>query len=409
MLGLAAAWIWSEHRLRRMVEGAAIAVFCLVANLPWLLALRHQTALRGSFEYDIFLAGAPQVAYDFLLGALHLARRPSHEVGVMGPLVALALIAVPRVERRAACTLGAFAVSLGALAYFGTRLGLMGAQPYRFAIPATAVLSIFASPVVHATLAGRVSLRRAATVALLLLVFADQARVRSGLRSYLGAGLGETDRWALDALRQHAPGAGWQHAGRVLGECEHIRDPVAGRSRSHRMAYSFAALERYLPAEFIGSPLLPTLTLQEPASFWRGRLFRRPLESYDAAGLAAALDLYDVGFVLTARSATRERLVALEPRLRLLAETDTRALFSVERTPSRVLDGAGAAWSDGETIFFETDRAESAVLSYHWFPGLAADPPAPLAPSVDRNGAVTPFVEIHAPRSGRYRIALATP
>ena len=405
-LGLASVWVWSRHRVRRVLEIAGTAAVSVVSNVPWLLSLGDHSRLRGSFDYDLYLAGMPNVVHDFLLGPLRLAPPPGKELAVIGPLVAFVLIGFRHVDRRTFRVLAPFAVTLAVLAYFGTALGLKGTQPYRFAVPLAGVLAILAAPVVLATLRGRVSILLSVIVALLLLSILNRVRPCAHHHAYLGAGLGDTDRWALGALERHAPEGGWQHAGRVLAESMHIVERIPGRPRGRRISYSFGSLERYLSAEFIGSPLFPTLSLQEPASFWLGRLLGRPLESYDPASFAAALDLYDIGFVLTLRSETRARLEALDRRLGLLEEKDNLALFAVDRTPSRVVHGPGRAWSDGETIIFETDRAEPAVLSYHWIPGLVAEPLASVSPAASRSGTVTPFVEVRPTRPGRYRIGL---
>jgi hypothetical protein len=170
--------------------------------------------------------------------------------------------------------------------------------------------------------------------------------------------------------------------------------------------YSFAALEWYLPGEFLGCPLLQSATPEEPLSFWIGNLLWRPLASYDASAFDDVLDLYDVGFVLTVRPETREQLRAFSPRLALTAEQGRVALFTVDRHTTRVRRGPGRAWSDGDNIFFETDRAEPAVLRYHWVDGLVAEPDASLGPVEERAGATSFFIEIRPVTPGRYRIAL---
>jgi len=118
------------------------------------------------------------------------------------------------------------------------------------------------------------------------------------------------------------------------------------------------------------------------------------------------LDLYDVGFVLTVRAETRDRLRAMSPRLALVAERGPVGLFTVDRHTSRVQRGGGRAWSDGDSIVFETDRAEPAVLRYHWVEGLSSEPAAALVPAAERPGATSSFIEIRPQRPGRYRIAL---
>ena len=324
----------------------------------------------------------------------------------MSPLLLAAIAAAVRLEPSARRALALMAAALAIVAYFGTALGLRLFQPYRFGIPLASVLAIAGAPLFGDLVRFRTRALRLALAFALLAVLADRVRVASRIDAILAAGLSNDETWGLAALRAHEPQGGWQTAGRVLVECELGADSEPDRPRVHRVQYSFASLEWYLPAEFLGCPLVQSATPEEPLSFWLGNLLWRPLESYDAASFGEVLDLYDVGFVLTVRPETRDRLRPFAPRLELVAERGRVGLFIVDRHTSRVQRGPGRAWSDGESIFFETERAAPAVLRYHWVDGLAAEPAAELVPVEELPGASSSFIEVRPKAPGRYRIAV---
>jgi hypothetical protein len=405
MIGFAAVWLFPASGQQRLADLVRLTVAVVLANAPWLFIALRQSHLRGELWYPVYLGGIENLVFDLVKGPFHLAAA-NEEAAVLAPLLAAAITAGARLETSARRLLLFTAVVSAIVAYFGTALGLRLLQPYRFGIPLAAVLAILAAPLFADVLRGRGSPARFALAFVLLAVLADRVRVASRIDAILGAGLSNDETWALAALRAHEPREGWQNAGRVLTECELGADAEPGRPRVHRVQYSFAALEWYLPAEFVGCPLLQSATPEEPLSFWIGNLLWRPLTTYDADTFGDVLDLYDVGFVVTVRPGTRERLRAFSPRLTLAAEQGRVALFTVDRRTTRVRRGPGRAWSDGEAIFFETDRAEPAVLRYHWVDGLVAEPAAGLAPTEERSGATSSFIEIRPKAAGRYRIAL---
>jgi hypothetical protein len=405
-IGCVALWLASPiHRWRRLLALGILAALVVAANAPWLWIVWRQSHLRGALWYPVYLGGLQSLVFDLVKGPLHLASA-YEEAAVLSPLLVAAIAGATRIEPSARRVLVLTAAGLAVAAYFGAALGLRFFQPYRFGIPLAAVLAMVGAPLFVDLLRFRGGALRLALAFGLLVVLADRVRVASRIDAILGAGLSSNETWALTVLRAHEPRGGWKDAGRVLAECELGFDTEPERPGVRRVQYSFAALERYLSAEFLGCPLLQSGTPEEPLSFWLGNLLWRPLESYDAASFGEVLDLYDVGFVLTVRPETRERLRAFAPRLELAAEHGRAGLFRVERRTTRVRQGPGRAWSDGESIFFETDRAEPSVLRYHWVDGLAAEPPAELAPVEERTGTVSSFIEVRPPAAGRYRIAL---
>ena len=377
-----AAWCFNSRadRPRRLVVVSILAAIVVAANAPWLWIVWRQSELRGALWYPVYLGGFQSLVFDLFKGPLHLASA-NEETAVLAPFVLAAIVGATRVEPSARRLLASTAAGLAVLAYFGTALGLRFFQPYRFAIPLAIALAILGASTFVDAMRLRGGALRIGFVAALLVVLADRVRITSKIDAVLGAGLSRQETWAAEALRSHIPEGGWQSSGRVLTECELGVDRDAERPSARRVQYSFAALERYVPAEFLGCPLLQSGTPEEPLSFWLGNLLWRPLESYDARSLDHVLDLYDVGFVVTVRPETRERLRSLTSRLALVATERRTGLFVVDRRTTRVRSGPGRAWSDGDTIFFETDHAEPAVLRYHWIVGLVAEPDAELAPA----------------------------
>jgi len=404
-IGFAALWLFPPNERRNLSGLVWLTVAVVAANAPWLWIGWSQSHLRGELWYPVYLGGIQSLVFDLVKGPLHLAPA-NEEAAVLTPLLVGVIAAGARLQISARRVLIFAAAALAIVAYFGTPLGLRLLQPYRFGIPLAAVLAILAAPFFAGFLRGGARAPRVALALVLLALLVDRVRVASRIDAILGAGLSNDETWAVTALRDHEPEGGWQNAGRVLTECELGADTEPGRPQVHRVQYSFAALEWYLPGEFLGCPLLQSATPEEPLSFWVGNLLWRPLASYDASAFGEVLDLYDVGFVLTVRPETRERLRAFSPRVALTGEQGRVALFTVERHTTRVRRGSGRAWSDGDNIFFETDRAEPAVLRYHWVDGLVAEPAASLGPVEERAGATSFFIEIRPVTPGRYRIAL---
>jgi len=405
-VGFVGWWLSAgTDRHRRFLAVSMIATVVVVANAPWLWIVWRQSPLRGALWYPVYLGGFQSLLFDLVKGPLHLG--PAYEeAAVLSPLLVAAIAATRDVEPSARRVLSVAAAGLAVASYFGSALGLRFFQPYRFAIPLTVALSIMAAPAFVDLIRLRGSTLRFVLTIGLALVLADRIRIASAIDVRLGAGLSRQETWALGALRAHQPEGGWRDAGRVLAECELGVDVEPDRPTTRRVQYSFAALERYLPAEFLGCPLLQSGTPEEPLSFWLGNLLWRPLESYDAARFGEVLDLYDVGFVITVRPETRERLATFAPRLTLAAAERNVGLFVVDRRTSRVRSGPGHAWSDGDTVFFETDRAEPSVLRYHWVDGLASEPAATVLPAPERPRSASSFIEIRPVAPGRYRIGL---
>jgi len=405
-VGFAATWLASSvQRRRRLLDLGILAALVIAANAPWLWVVWRQSHLRGALWYPVYLGGLSSLVFDLVKGPLHLA--PGYEeAAVLSPLLLAAIASATRLESSARRVLALSAAGLTIVTYFGTALGLRFFQPYRFGIPLATALAIVGAPLFVDLVRLKGGALRLALALGLLVLLADRVRVTSRIDAVLGAGLSSHETWAVAALRARQPRDGWRDAGRVLGECELGVDTEPGRPGVHRIQYSFAALERDLPAEFLGCPLLQSGTPEEPLSFWLGNLLWRPLDGYDAASFGEVLDLYDVGFVVTVRPETRERLRAFAPRVELAAAEGRVGLFVVDRHTNRVRSGAGRAWSDGETVYFETDRAEPSVLRYHWVAGLAAEPAAEIIPAQERPGAASSFIEVRPTRPGRYRIRL---
>jgi hypothetical protein len=288
----------------------------------------------------------------------------------------------------------------------GTVAPLVALQPYRFAIPLCIVLAILGAPGIR-LLGSPTRTRASVAVALLvLLLFADRARMASRRGDYLGCGLGRMERSALAALRSVAAPDGRPVEGRVLLEGDWVAEPIAGRRGSVRVSYAFVGFERELAAEFIGAPLMTATTHEEVASFWKGKLFGRDFLDYDRESFLRLCDLYDVRWVVSLHEGTRGKLVSFAPEVALVAASDRAAVFRVERRPQPLLSGAGSAVSDGHHIVFTALRAQRAVLKYHWNRLLVARPSAEMGPASATPVSPVRFTEIVPPRPGSYSIGM---
>jgi len=392
----------------RVGQVLVIGLVPVVLNLPWLLSYVPHSSLLGSFYYAIYQGGLDHLLFDFVRGPLALGSGPRDEVAVMGPLLvgAMAAGAATRNRPDPRWLLGALALPLAAVAYGGHALHPLAVlQPYRYAIPLAAVLAIAAAPMLHRVTRGPHPRAFAALALILLVLLAN--RVRSGVvhsGDYLGAGLGKREQWALEALRVAAAPAGRVTDGRVLLEGDWLNERVERRPSAWWTSYSFVGFERYLEGEFIGAEATGIGLKEGYASFWRGRLFGREFADYDRESFSRMCDLYDIGWVVTARDETRRKLESFAPSVTKLAEQGGIGIFRVDRGASRIWRGTGRARSEASGIRVETTDASAAILKYHWIPGLASTPAARLAPAnVDPDSPI-PFLEIQPPGPGEYVI-----
>ncbi len=387
----------------------SVGLGVLALNLPWIYSYVRHRDLLGSLYYPIYQGGLANFVFDFVRGPLGLGRGPREEVAMLGPLVLGALAAgaargdPPGLRQ----LLGGVAAALAVLAYAGHHLQAIATlQPYRFAIPLALVLAVAAAPLAGSVFRNDRSKARIALALAISLLLAN--RLRSSVvhtSDYLGAGLGKTESWALEALRAAAGPDGRVNDGRVLLEGEWLSEPVEGRPSARRVSYAFLGFERYLGGEFIGAEATGIGLRENHVSFWYGRLFGRPLAEYDRPSFLRACDLYDVRWIVTARDETKRTLEGFAPGVAPVAEHGSVGIFRVERPPSRLWSGEGRATGDGGVVRFTTETPAPAIVKYHWLPGLAAVPDAELGPAAVDSGSPSPFLEIRPPHAGTYAIA----
>ena len=409
VFAIVVAFVWLatlRDRGLRVGEIATIGVATVVANLPWLWPFLRHRELQRSLYYGIYVGGPEHLLFDFVRGPLHLGTGPREETAILAPLLVLACLGIWKHRERSRLTLilAASAAVFAVLAYGGPVLGpgIGSLQPYRFVVPIAVLLSIAAAALPawlddprrqQRALAGSLAL-----VALLVVV--DRVRVAARAGDYLGAGLGATEQWALDALRSAAAPAGERVAGRVLVEGDWLVEPVEGRPGSRRVSYSFVALEGKLDAEFIGAHAMPVLTPSEDASFWLGKLFGKRIESWSAEEFRTLGERYGIRWVVTLRPLSTRALASFAPLTEHVAERGGAAVFRLALPPP------GAVRSDGRWIEVDGASTEPIVLPYHWNPLLVSDPDAALRPVPSGVLPTLPFVELTPPRPGRYRIGI---
>jgi len=376
-----------------------ILVICGVSvalNLPWLLSYVPHSSLLGSFYYPIYQGGLDDLLFDFVRDPLALTHRPRHEVAVLGPLLVGALAAGAATRSRAdpRWLLCALALPLAGIAYAGHALHPLAAlQPYRYAIPLAAVLSIAAAPMLDRAIHGPHPKASAALALVLVALLANRVgRAIAHSSDYLGAGLGKRERWALEALRSAAAPSGRVTGGRVLLEGDWLNEPVEGRPRSWWTTYSFVGFERYLEGEFIGAEATGIGLKEGYASFWRGRLFGHEFAELDRESFLRMCELYDIAWVVTARDETRRKLASFAPSVTKITEQGAIGIFHVDRGAGRVWRGTGRVRGEVSGIRLETTDASAAIVKYHWIPGLVSTPAAELTPAVVDPDSPTPFL-----------------
>jgi len=404
-----AGWLAMKPEERRPINRLLLMAF-IAALLcsPWLSAFAATAPLRRSLDYGIYLGGIPALLFDVSWG-FSPADWQKGQLTVVVPLLMLALAAGPfaREERRRRDGLWLAVAGFAALAYLASYVTpLRSLQPYRFVIPMMALLMVLAAPLVR--IAGQWRAERAAAVAALvaLVMLAGQTQASFRAPDFIGAGLGPTDRWTLEVLRTLAAARG-ELDGRILAEGDWRSEPVPGRRGTLRISYAFVGLSKAVDNEFVGAPAMATGLQTEYASFWLGKLLGRQITEFDANEFRTVCDLFDIRWVLTSRGTTRRHLESLAPLVSLRAQRASVAIFEVNRVASRVVSGPGRARGEGDTIEFETDRAEPSLLKYHWLPGLRAEPAAELRSVPVLAGAPVGFVEIRPPQPGHYRIRWA--
>jgi hypothetical protein len=356
-------------------------------------------------SYPLYPGGLDNLVFDFVLGPLHLARGSRSEAVVLAPLVVLAALGIGKIGRPGLRSiLSGSAIAFLALAYAGRWLGMEGAQPYRFVIPLGGVLAIAAGPAADWLSDTRPARRRAALVVatLALLFVVDRLRITRESGDYLGAGLGPTETWALDALRAAASPDGRAVEGRVLLEGDWLSDPVPGRPGARRVSYSFVGFEEALEGQFIGAPIMSTLTPQDLASFWRGRLFGRNFGDYDRESFLRLCDLYDIRWAVTLHEPSRRKMESFGPGFDPIAQKGGIGIFRIDG--SRSGQRMATDRSGGGTIELTADSTAAAVLPYHWNPLLVARPAAELRPAPTGIDPELQLVEIVPPAPGRYEI-----
>jgi hypothetical protein len=409
VFAIVAAFVWlATLRARglRVVEVATIGVATVVANLPWLWPFLRHRELQRSLYYGIYVGGPEHLLFDFVRGPFHLGAGPREETAILAPLLLLAALAGGKLRDRtrlAPILFGSAAV-FGILAYGGEALGteIGSLQPYRFVVPLAILLSIAAAAFPAWLDEPRVGIRiLAVAVALVALVgIADRLRIAGRAGDYLGAGLGEIERWALEALRAAAAPRGERVDGRVLLEGDWLVERVAGRPGARRVSYSFVAFEGRLDAELIGSPTMAVLTPAEDASFWVGKLFGKRIEAWSAEEFRTLCERYGIRWIVTLRANSTRAVEAFGAPVERITERDGSAVFRVALPP------AAAVRSDGRWIEVDAGSTAPIIVPYHWNPLLVARPEAAVRPVPSGVLATLPFVELTPPRPGRYRIGI---
>jgi hypothetical protein len=116
------------------------------------------------------------------------------------------------------------------------------------------------------------------------------------------------------------------------------------------------------------------------ASFTRGVLFDRPVGEYSPQELQAAMDLFNVRWVVCWFDESRQLFDAMPNYFRSIGSIDKFAVYEVVRQPSFFLKGSGDVHADYNRIVLSNLRPEDKeiIISYHWMKHLVTDTGAPV-------------------------------
>jgi hypothetical protein len=185
--------------------------------------------------------------------------------------------------------------------------------------------------------------------------------------------------------------------GRILIEDSEatIEDPAHAYYGGHLTAL----FPEYLQREYLAAPR-PLFPIKHSfASFTRGELFERDVNTFSLEALQRLFDLHNVGWVVSwypPSIAVFDRFPEYLTRVGIVDETFV--VYAVNRTPSFFLKGNGTVSADYNMLTLSGVIAEEGeiIISYHWLEALRVDPPQSLEPVFIGDGPIG-FIKVVNP------------
>jgi hypothetical protein len=143
-------------------------------------------------------------------------------------------------------------------------------------------------------------------------------------------------------------------------------------------------LPLFLDRELIGGPYPRAFVKHNHANFICAEkiLFGRALSGWDEGGLARALDLYNVRWLVTLGPPCPEPALpwarARPALFREIGDFGSMVVFEVPREGNWFLEGGGEVDARPGRIRLRGLTAPVTAIKYHWFDGLRAAPDVPL-------------------------------
>lgn len=391
------------RRLRGLAWVAGGALVALAVNLPWLIPFfthYHDQALGKVLDaVPYFLSLDPWTFLrDYAGPDRYFTFRTSvFEKGLRLALLfagAAGLVGLARTPRRlAAAALGAGALSLFALTYFGSfSAALSGWQPLRFKVALDLYLALGAAAAVGHVVSGRGSRLQAGALLACLVPGLAAAAVNLvqtespgnlRLRTVPPAYAVSVAQWVA---RETPP------EGRVLFEESGDESGFV-----HHGMYLSSFLPAWTGRELIGGPTNFSWDRYNAVHFYAGRFVGRDIGSYTDDELRAYLAVYNVGAAVVYSPQAVRRLLSVPGLATVAGKVDQTYLLKINQPLGWLARGAGKVTAGPNLIRCEEVEGPSVILKYHWIEGLRATPPASIRPVLLLPGDPIPFIQVDAP------------
>lgn len=387
--------------LNLSLQVLGVALLAVVLNLPWLLAMSdtQESLLDQPYQKTVGLA---------YLGKSLIGQWEGAMGSLINPLsvtaLALGLCLRPKLNGRLVAALALAGLSFAALAGFGAMSSAIGMlQPNRF-LPLSFMLLGVAAALVWSELAARTvvshhrSLQLVGSISLLagLAVLGREVlrEAQPGPHGHYGASPELTTppedmQWLVDTL-----------TAKSTSSARIIFENSLGRAYGGGHVAGYLALKT--GREFVGGAYPFQMP---PKSFWDGRALGSAIETVSDEKLSEAIELFNVGWIITHTSALADRVQNL-PGVTQIDQRKGVRVFAMARPYSYFAAGEGVVVArSADKVSVSSRSATSIVLRYQWIEGLTAGPGRTIEPhSLSPN--YPPFIRISGP-AGEFDLRMA--
>jgi hypothetical protein len=290
------------------------------------------------------------------------------------------------------------------IAFYGSHTVLFAQlQPERFNIPVSLLLLIPASIGLYNVIKNLLQRQRIETVVFVFcvaFVLLYQPVVRPFINLYklkpyrLSLVFPEQVHSLLEFLKENTT-----RDGRILVEdSEYLRESPAHEYYGGHFPGLFP---EYLKREYLCGPRPMYPIKHSYASFTRGVLFGRNINTYTLNDLQEQFKIYNVKWVICWFKESKDFLEKFPAYITKMTDVDKFTIYEVKRTPSFFIKGSGIARSDYNRVELKDIKAEDneIIIAYHWMKTLKPIPDGSIE-QVLLNGDPIGFIKIkHPPQS----------